>query len=209
MLPWRVFLFVVISIACLSTAAHSFGIDPNSAPNAVSRRNLLKQSRTMATNVFGLTLATSVLPLFAPAAVAASSPATTACPPKSQNCLRTTWTVPNGGTKTATAVLELFQSYPQEGQADVDKGGWAVAENTGDAFHVEFKSGVGNFARFFNGGKPFVDDVWVQILNDGKTVEIKSSSRVGESDLGVNQKRLLYLTAKARGIGWDAPDPVY
>jgi uncharacterized protein (DUF1499 family) len=209
MLPFKVFFVVVIHIACFSTAVHSFGIDPSSTSYAVSRRTLLQPSETAAIHVLGIALATSVLPSFPTAAVAASSPATTACPPKSQNCLRTTWTVPNGGSKTAAAVLDLFQSYPQEGQADVDKGGWTVVENTGDSFHVEFQSGVGNFAKFFNGGKPFVDDVWVQVLNDGATVEIKSSSRVGESDLGVNQKRLQYLAAKARGLGWEAPNPVY
>jgi hypothetical protein len=47
-------------------------------------------------------------------------------------------------------------------------------------------SGKGNFAKFFNAGKPFVDDLNIEIEDDGK-VEIKSASRVGESDFGVNK----------------------
>ena len=48
---------------------------------------------------------------------------------------------------------------------------------------LEFRSGLGNMARFFNGGKPFVDDLELSV-EDGFAC-IRSSSRVGDSDLGV------------------------
>lgn len=92
----------------------------------------------------------------------------------------------------------------------MDKGGWKIAEgdlkSTGRS-RIEYDSGIGNFARFFNGGKSFVDDLEIEIV--GNAIEIRSSSRIGESDLGVNQKRLQFLAAKARALGWEVPEPKY
>ena len=69
---------------------------------------------------------------------------------------------------------------------------------------LEFRSGLGNMARFFNGGKPFVDDLELSV-EDGFAC-IRSSSRVGDSDLGVNKKRVNFIAAALRSSGWDAPD---
>jgi hypothetical protein len=118
-----------------------------------------------------------------------------ACPPKSQNCVRATWSPPAGTSKkdAVKAVRDVINSYPQEGQANVDGGGWVVAEDNLDSSgtgRVEYKSsGKGNFAKFFNGGKPFTDDLLLEVGDDGN-VELKSSSRVGESDFGVNKVRV-------------------
>jgi Protein of unknown function (DUF1499) len=138
-----------------------------------------------------------------------------ACPKGSSNCIRTTWTAPAGTSRakmaqTLTAVLE---SYPQEGQDKVDQGGWSFITNDlssapGTA-SLEYKSGIGNFAKFLNGGKPFIDDLKLQIVPDSNSVEVRSSSRVGESDLNVNQKRLTYLVKALKAQGWEAPDPKY
>ena len=73
---------------------------------------------------------------------------------------------------------------------------------------VEFRSGLGNFAKFLNGGKPFVDDLEIEVV-DGNKIELKSASRVGESDLDVNRKRLQFLAAQANSLGWEAPEPKY
>lgn len=128
------------------------------------------------------------------------------CPPKANNCVRTTWIPPSGSTNAdiAAAVRDVIQAYPQEGQADVDGGGWTIASDdllgSGSA-RVEYKSsGKGTFAKIFNGGKPFVDDLKLEI-NDGK-VEVKSQSRVGDSDFGVNKKRVDYLAALLSAKGW-------
>ncbi len=65
----------------------------------------------------------------------------------------------------ADAVASLqaaLKAYPQEGQAGVDLGGWAFADDqlaTAGYARLEYRSGLGNFAKFFNGGKPFVDDL--------------------------------------------------
>lgn len=67
----------------------------------------------------------------------------------------------------------------------------------------EFKSGIGNFAKFFNGGKPFVDDFELSV--EEASVCVRSSSRVGDSDLGVNAKRLNFIADALRTKGWAAP----
>lgn len=113
------------------------------------------------------------------------------------------------GTSRDSAISELkavLESYPQAGQAEVDLGGWSVSkdEMSSKGFMAfEFKSGIGNFAKFFNGGKPFVDDLEVSV--EDSFVAVKSASRLGDSDFGVNAKRLNFLSAALRAKGWDAP----
>jgi hypothetical protein len=147
-----------------------------------------------------------------PPTQAAQVAALDACPAKSKNCIRTTWTPPEGTSKAkmADVVKAVLQAYPQEGQSKVDLGGWEIVEdgleNAGSAT-VEYKSGVGNFAKFLNGNKPFVDDLKIQITD--KTVELRSSSRIGKSDLGVNQKRLAYMANAIKAMGWEAAEPKY
>lgn len=168
-------------------------------PSPASRRELLQQTAFVATS--GLAFLAKV----------DSAHAIEACPKGSKNCIRTTWTPPAGTSKAdmAKTVKEVLSTYPQEGQADVDKGGWKIVEdfNGGDSARVEFTSGIGNFAKFFNGGKPFIDDVVLELTDGG--VEVRSSSRIGDSDLGVNQKRLQFLAAALNGKGWTAPEPQY
>ena len=147
--------------------------------------------------------------------VAASGPANAidACPKKSKNCINTTWNPPSGTDANAASksLKKIIESYPQEGQNKVDLGGWSTVDGAyapGKVVSVEYKSGVGNFAKYFNGGKPFVDDLKLEIGSDG-VVNVRSSSRIGDSDLGVNQKRLSYFVAMLRKEGWTAPDPAY
>ena len=136
-----------------------------------------------------------------------------ACPRGSNNCWSSAsnyapWRWPAGKSRS-DALAELkaaLDAYPQEGQADVDKGGWVVAEGdlaSSGYLRLEFRSGIGRLAQFFNGGKPFIDDLEVSVGDDA--VAVRSSSRVGDSDLGVNAKRLNFLSANLRAKGWDAP----
>ena len=135
-----------------------------------------------------------------------------ACPKGSNNCIRTSWTPPSGTSQAdmALTVKAVLSEYPQQGQADVDKGGWTIVSEdlagSGTAA-VEYKSGIGNFAKFLNGGKPFVDDLILEI-KDG-SVQVRSSSRVGDSDFKVNQKRLQYLGKALQAKGWTVPEPTY
>jgi Protein of unknown function (DUF1499) len=156
----------------------------------------------------GLTAAAAAVVVAAATSLPQTASATTlTCPPRSNNCIVTSWTAPAGTKNVATSLTDILSTYPQAGQGDVDKGGWTIVSNAGNSIAVEYKSGIGNFAKFFNGGKPFVDDLVASI--DGSTTTIKSASRVGDSDLGVNLKRLQYLGAVARDKGWTVPEPKY
>ena len=63
---------------------------------------------------------------------------------------------------------------------DVDGGGWRIASDDLDAAgtaRVEYlSSGKGFFAKNFNGGKPFVDDLNVEV-DDSGNVQVRSQSR--------------------------------
>ncbi|CAB9527106.1 expressed unknown protein [Seminavis robusta] len=145
--------------------------------------------------------------------IPAAANAIEACPKGSNNCIRTTWTPPAGTSKSdaASQIKTILESYPQEGQEKVDLGGWSFASDSlasSGTASVEYKSGIGNFAKFLNGGKPFVDDLVVEVGDDG-TAQVRSSSRVGDSDFKVNQKRLEFFATKLTAAGWTAPAPAY
>jgi len=139
-----------------------------------------------------------------------------ACAKGANNCWSTAstdktslkpWTFPN--KKTAAKELRAaLEAYPQGGQNKADEGGWSFAvdelDKSGYA-RLEYKSGLGNMAKYFNGGKPFVDDLEVLVGSD--SVSVRSSSRVGDSDLGVNAKRLAYLAKDLKAKGWDVVTP--
>ena len=146
---------------------------------------------------------------------ASAGPGLKPCPKGANNCFSSadeaskvaTWTWPKS-MERAAAIADLkaaLETYPQAGQAGVDLGGWAVVDDkltdTGYG-RAEFKSGIGNFAKFFNGGKPFIDDLEFSV--EDATVCVRSSSRVGDSDFGVNGKRLNFIAAELTKRGWDA-----
>eukprot|EP00964_Phaeocystis_antarctica_P133954 scaffold98188_cov58-Phaeocystis_antarctica.AAC.3 len=109
---------------------------------------------------------------------AASFAAVKPCPGGANNCFSTAgpdkakvtqWVWPSGMSRAdATASLKsVLVAYPQAGQDGVDGGGWTLTTDTlvDNSFAAfEFKSaGTGNFAKFFNGGKPFIDDLEVSV----------------------------------------------
>jgi uncharacterized protein (DUF1499 family) len=144
---------------------------------------------------------------------------TTACSSQgfSNNCISTKgggkekigpWTYPAGASRDQ-AIADLtavVNAYPQAGQNEVDGGGWAVVDDqlkSSGYVRYEFKSSGKNWqSKFLNGGKPFTDDVEFEFGDS--TVDVKSSSRLGDSDFGVNGKRLNYITAELRKKGWEA-----
>lgn len=54
------------------------------------------------------------------------------------------------------------------------------------------KSGVLHFS-FKSEWFGFVDDLWLHALEDGTIIDVRSASRVGKSDLGVNKRRVELL----------------
>lgn len=181
---------VVLFLTCSSVAhVHGFSV--------VDRRTAFKTMAAAGASVV-------VVPTFAANALEV-------CDPRANNCVRTAWNPPAGTSKADAikAVRAAIEAYPQQGQGDVDGGGWVIAvddlEGAAGTARVEFKSsGKGNFAKFFNGGKPFVDDLKLEVGSDG-TVQVKSQSRLGDSDFGVNAKRVNYLAATLASKGWNAP----
>lgn len=131
------------------------------------------------------------------------------CPEGSNNCVRTKWTPPSGTSKSETISIlrKAINSYPQSGQenGNVDGGGWTIAVDDLDSkgtARVEYRSsGKGVFAKLFNGGQPFVDDLRIEI-DDSGVVQVRSQSRVGDSDFGVNTKRVIFLASMLQAQGW-------
>lgn len=102
--------------------------------------------------------------------------------------------------KKDAAVADLtsvLSAYPQEGvtAADgslIDGGGNQIVTNDAGYVYMQFTS-----KRF-----GFVDDVEFSVQDGGK-VMVRSASRQGDSDLGVNAARLKYIAAKlAEKGGW-------
>jgi len=174
----------------------------------------LQLSRRDLAQAIGIGIGGAATTTLAPAANAADIKA---CAKGANNCWSTAstdktslkpWTFPG---KKADAVKQLraaLEAYPQAGQNKVDAGGWSFAvdelDKSGYA-RLEYKSGLGNMAKYFNGNQPFVDDL--EVLVGGDSVSVRSSSRIGDSDLGVNAKRLAYLAKDLKAKGWDVVTP--
>mmetsp|Transcript_2790 Transcript_2790/g.6089 ORF Transcript_2790/g.6089 Transcript_2790/m.6089 type:complete len:188 (+) Transcript_2790:38-601(+) len=178
------------SLTIAATLAVSQGF--SHSPQPVSRREAV--SNTLA----------SIVAVSLPGAANAIQ----ACPPGSNNCLRQTWTPPSS-TSAADAASQLrdaLNAYPQDGQegGKVDGGGYTIVSDTLDSsgsIALEYRSsGKGTFAKLFNGGKPFVDDLLIE--SNGSGFEFRSASRVGDSDFGVNGKRLAYIGGLLKAKGW-------
>ena len=64
--------------------------------------------------------------------------------------------------------------------------GASIVTETDDYLHAEFKSALWGF----------VDDVEFQLDGENKIIHVRSASRVGYSDLGVNRERIEAIRAK-------------
>ena len=114
----------------------------------------------------------------------------------------TDWLVPTWsytGKSVAGALTDIkaaIDAYPP-GRKGVDEGGFQIAsvkfpEAADDAgyVYVQFESGGG-----------YVDDVEFAVLNG--VVHVRTSSRLGFLDFGVNAKRYNYFASKLGGVqGW-------
>lgn len=110
------------------------------------------------------------------------------------------WKYPNTITSQEEAFQQLYEvikAYPP-GQADIDGGGFNIVtfDPVKGYIYVQFES-------LKNG---FIDDVELAAIGSDKSnaIQVRSSSRLGYLDYGVNAKRLNYLAKILRDKGWDA-----
>ena len=69
----------------------------------------------------------------------------------------------------AADVKAVIDAYPQAGQEKVDLGGWSYTEDailTSGAAKLEFKSGIGNFAKFLNGAVSKAWESWLEACDE-------------------------------------------
>jgi uncharacterized protein (DUF1499 family) len=95
------------------------------------------------------------------------------------------------GSNAMGELLETIRTYPP-GQAGIDKAGFSIITASADYLYVQFESLK----------RGFIDDVEFAV-KDGE-VQVRSSSRLGFLDLGVNAKRLNWISAELRAKGWTA-----
>lgn len=139
-----------------------------------------------------------------------SADALEACRPKARNCIRTTWTSPPSANKAEAldAIRSALNVYPQNGQNGADCSGWSFVNDSLEEQNIarlEYRSCVGAAAIAINLGKPFIDDLKLEIeeTENGILVQVKSSSRMGSGDLFVNKKRVDFLGEQLKLQGWD------
>lgn len=94
-------------------------------------------------------------------------------------------------------LYEVVKAY-EPGQSNIDGGGFEIKTFDPDApyIYVQYES-------LKNG---YVDDLEFAMINrDDNVVQVRSASRLGYLDFGVNAKRINYLAKALREKGWDAP----
>eukprot|EP00667_Euglena_gracilis_P016031 EG_transcript_16721 len=114
-----------------------------------------------------------------------------------QKHLVTPW-LPPAGVSPESALAELksvVERYPPY-QQEIDGGGFQVVTSTPTYLYVQFES--------LKAG--YIDDVEFAVNNSGEGILLRSSSRLGYLDLAVNAKRLNWISAELRKLGWAAPE---
>merc|ERR1712157_258849 len=101
--------------------------------------------------------------------------------------------------------LKLVIEQYKPGQSNIDGGGFQIITYDPDSgyMYVQFES-------LKNG---FVDDLELACIDNiagtsrssSTSVQVRSSSRLGYLDFGVNAKRINYIAKMLREKGWDAP----
>ena len=91
------------------------------------------------------------------------------------HCVREEWEV-SSIEKPFKEIKEIVENFPRSVIVDID----------GDYLHAEVTS------KWMK----YVDDLEISFVPESSKLEVRSESRVGESDLGVNQKRVDLLKSK-------------
>ena len=100
------------------------------------------------------------------------------------------WQPPAGDAAPFTSLVKAVKAYVP-GQGFVDGGGFKVVKETEGYLYCQFEALK----------KGYIDDVEFALNKDG-SVMVRSGSRVGQTDFGVNAKRLNFIAAALRKDGW-------
>jgi len=101
------------------------------------------------------------------------------------------WKPPAEETKPLQTVASVVASY-EPGQGGVDGGGFALIKQNDSYLYYQFEALK----------KGYIDDVEFAVHPTTNGVMVRSASRVGVTDFGVNAVRLNYIAAKLRAKGW-------
>jgi len=101
------------------------------------------------------------------------------------------WLPPFEETRPLQTVAAVVAAY-EPGQGAIDGGGFAVLKETDSYLYYQFEALK----------KGYIDDLEFATNKSTKGVMVRSASRVGVTDFGVNASRLNYIAAKLRSKGW-------
>ena len=96
---------------------------------------------------------------------------------------------PNAVSSQATAAHHIAPLVYKGSQEQAMKALKAIVEGTPNARIVETKPDY-LYAEYASSLLGFVDDVEFYVPPNAKTIHVRSASRLGYSDLGVNRKRI-------------------
>ena len=100
------------------------------------------------------------------------------------------WKPPADDPTPFATLTKVVKAY-KPGQGFIDGGGFQVVKESDTYLYVQFEALK----------KGFVDDLECYLSKDGM-VMVRSSSRVGVTDFGVNAIRLNYIADSLREMGW-------
>ena len=111
------------------------------------------------------------------------------------------WTWPkdlgNDKQKAFQQLTEVIASY-KPGQGNIDGGGFKIIKQDIDKGYI--------YAQFESLKNGYIDDLELAYIEGmgERAVQVRSSSRIGYLDFGVNAKRLNYIAQGLRSKGWNA-----
>lgn len=103
------------------------------------------------------------------------------------------WMPPANDPKPLKTLSFVVKAY-EPGQAGVDGAGFSVMKETESYLYCQFESLK----------KGYIDDVEFALADSSKAkgILVRSASRVGYTDFGVNAIRLNYIASQLRNKGW-------
>jgi len=100
------------------------------------------------------------------------------------------WKPPADDATPFKSLVKVAKAYTP-GQGNIDGGGFKVVKETDNYLYMQFEALK----------KGYIDDVEFAMGKDG-LVMVRSASRVGQTDFGVNAARLNFIAASLRKQGW-------